>query len=426
LKCSLQVNMKLLARYQKINFLVTIVIFGLAAISLVILLRIVIVHQFDENLRIEKEVIENYASKHRKLPEIIQARDKLLKYTPSYSYERTKLRTYHGFDPIENESNDFREIVFSIRPNGKEWYRISVAESIEGTEAMIKLIALINITTIILLLVVNIIINKKILTRLWHPFYEALDIINKFKIGYATRFSFAETDIEEFSKLNAGLDVVLNRAKNDFRILKEFTENASHEMQTPLAIVRSKLDLIIQEESASRLDEDNVDAIYKAIDRLSRLNRSLLLLTKIENNQFNTISEISLDKRIDDKLLQFQEMLRENHINIKKEILPVMISMDSDLIDILLNNLLSNAVKHNIEGGSIWIRLNAGRALTILNTSASGRLDESRIFDRFYKNRSDTGQTGLGLSILKQISLSAGFTLSYRFIEGLHSFRVQW
>ena len=166
---------------------------------------------------------------------------------------------------------------------------MSVAKSMEGTENLIQSIILITIGTILLILLASILINRFVLNKLWQPFYKSLDLLKNFKIGNKERVKLPVSNIDEFSLMNGILQDAVNRADQDYLSLKEFTENASHEMQTPVAVIRSKLDLLIQEENLTKGQGENIQSLYEAIDKLSKLNKSLLLLTKIENKQFNEI-----------------------------------------------------------------------------------------------------------------------------------------
>ncbi|HTF28651.1 MAG TPA: HAMP domain-containing sensor histidine kinase [Flavitalea sp.] len=418
--------MKLLSKYNKINLLAISVIFALASVAYFFLLRFVIVDQLDENLDIEQKVIETYVAKYKKLPEIIPVEDQAIKFLAAKTFQSRKLQTIEGYDSVEKDHTDFRELLFSINPDGRKWYRASVAKSMEGTEALIKSIILITVCTILLILLTSFLINRLVLNRLWQPFHNTLTLLKDFKVGSKQSFVLQSSNIEEFSLMNTVLQQSITRADHDYQILKEFTENASHEMQTPLAIIRSKLDLLIQEESLSVIHGESIQALYKAIDKLSRLNKALLLLAKIENNQFNVISRIDLVQKLKDKLLQFNEIILENKITVIKHLHPNNILMDVDLAEILLNNLISNAIKHNTEGGKIYIFIESGSRLSIRNTSSLPALDTDKLFTRFYKVGENKEHTGLGLSILRKICDVSGCSIEYSFADGDHVFTVQW
>jgi signal transduction histidine kinase len=208
----------------------------------------------------------------------------------------------------------------------------------------------------------------------------------------------------------------------DYQTLKDFADNASHEMQTPLAIINSKLDLMIQEQHLSERQMSQLQAMYDAVGRLSKLNQSLLLLTKLENNQFAHTSPVQLDSLIRQKWVQFEDLIEAKRLRVSLDLQPVLVNMNEYLADILLNNLFSNAIRHNTADGSIEIGLSNGQ-LSISNTGSALHFDRAGIFDRFAKNNYSEG-TGLGLAISRQICDNHHFSISYSFREPVHSFAI--
>ena len=418
--------MKLFTRYNRLNLFATVLIFLLSSIAYYFLLRYVMISQLDENLKIEKEEIENYAAKYNRLPEIIPVEDQLITFKPAnINYQKRSFKTVMDYDSMESVTSEFRELIFTFKVGGK-WQQAMVGKSMESTEDLIKSIVFITPCTIILILVASFIINRLVLNKIWQPFYKSLLLLKKFKVGKKEAFNFPASNIDEFSFMNDILQQATLKADQDYLILKEFTENASHEMQTPLAIIRSKLDLLIQDENLSLHQGVNLQALYEAVQKLAKLNSSLLLLTKIENNQFSDISAVDLKNEIKEKLFQFHEILLNKNVRVTVSLIDMTIHMNEELIDILLNNLLSNAVKHNIRGGSITIALEKPQQLIVGNTGPPVSLDQQRIFTRFYKSASNNDHTGLGLSILKEICMVSNCTISYQFNENIHSFLIQW
>jgi signal transduction histidine kinase len=166
-------------------------------------------------------------------------------------------------------------------------------------------ILLISLATIFVIMAASLIINRVVLKRLWQPFYRSLDILKNFRVDKKQTMDFPSNQIDEFEFMNQTIQKTTNQAQQEYSLLKEFTENASHEMQTPLAIIRSKLDLLIQDENLSEDQSKTMQSAYSAIERLSRLNQSLLLLAKIENNQYAETTRINLTDKITEKLNAF-------------------------------------------------------------------------------------------------------------------------
>ena len=232
------------------------------------------------------------------------------------------------------------------------------------------------------------------------------------------------TNTTEFAELNKTVLVMTDRAKQDYDSLKNFTDNASHEMQTPLAIINSKLDVLIQDETLNEFQMKQLQGVYDALDRLSNLNQSLLLLTKIENSRFNKKENIQLDELVNEKLYQFEELLQDKKLVITSNVNPVSVSGNKQLLEILISNLLNNAFRYNIENGLVNIEL-TNNGLIVSNTSFLPALDKQYVFERFYRH-ADTKQegNGLGLSIVKEICSVAGYNISYAYLNNRHTFSI--
>lgn len=219
---------------------------------------------------------------------------------------------------------------------------------------------------------------------------------------------------------------MIKKNQDDYKSLKEFSENASHEMQTPLAVAKGKLELLLQ---SSGLDEEKLHLInssYEAIDHLSKMSRALSLLTKIENNEFTDRQEINLSQRIINSIYDFQELLELKNIKIESEIEEnVILKSDPILIKILIINLFQNAIRHNIEKGNISILLtkttfrmsNSGNPLTVKSES---------LFNRFKKDNQSGETIGLGLAIVKKICDINNFKITYNFINDEHLIEISF
>lgn len=415
--------MKLFTRYNRINLLATIAVFLLASITFYIALRYILIDQVDRELKIEEDEIETYVKEHNVLPEPVPVKDQKITYARATEVlKKRKINTVAEL-PDEKEKNSYRALQFGLVSDGKI-YIVTVAKSLKGTDSLLASILLISSITILIMLIVSTVINRVLLKHLWKPFYETLNTIKKFKLDAKQPLNFSSNAIEEFAFMNETLQNAIRQAQQDYQSLKEFTENASHEMQTPLAIIRSKLDLLIQE-NLSEKQSKNVQPAYEAIEKLSRLTRSLLLLAKIENNQFSEISSIDLKEKIEQKIDAFNELWQNQKIAVSASLERVHINMNNELADTLLNNLFSNATRHNFANGVIHVNLTR-KELTVTNSSLHNRLDEARIFSRFYKQSKEKENNGLGLSIIKHICEASGFAIQYSFTRQQHSFTIGW
>lgn len=415
--------MKLLATYSRINLVVTIVIFLVSGIAYYLLLSFILVMQIDDDLKIEEEEITTYVIKHDRLPEIMSVNDQLISFLPESG---TFNKRYFSTENIvtNKEKEDYRQLAFGITAAGQH-YKVSVSKSLEDTDALIHSILLITFLTILAILIASFIINRLVLKRIWQPFYNTLELVKSFKLGETEKFQLPENKVEEFGLMNNTIVKLIKQAQLDYLSLKTFSENASHEIQTPLAVIRSKLDILVQDDDLTEQQSKSLLGVYAAVEKLTRLNHSLLLLTKIENNQFAEKRSINIKQQLEEKVAEFHELWQSQQIMVHCNFGEKKILMNEELLEILLNNLLSNATKYNHENGNIGIDLTSDK-LVVSNTSDQPPLDQQQIFKRFYKVSNDQHQNGLGLSIIRQICDDTGFTVNYSFKNASHFFTIKW
>jgi signal transduction histidine kinase len=220
------------------------------------------------------------------------------------------------------------------------------------------------------------------------------------------------------------MNVMSARVGNDFQNLKQFTQDASHEMMTPLSVITSKLDTLIQDESLKSVQYDQINDIYAAASKLTRLNHSLLLLVKIENNLLEDAEILNVDSLIEQKVRQFQELLQSKNIICAVDLEPKVVTASKYLFDILLNNMFSNAIRHNVDHGQLIICLREDGCV-FKNTTALKPLEAERIFNRFQKSTKSDG-AGLGLTIVKNICNLYNWDISYFHNAGMHVFEIKF
>ena len=408
--------MKLFSIYNRINLTVMAILFVLTAGSYYLMINRIFVHELDEELNDYKHKIEVFAKRYGKAPEPGALEDLRVLYEPvTKASGDVRYDLVRKFDPEEKEMENFCQLIYT-QAIGDQFYKVTIEKPVEGIRLLTKTIVYATIARLL---------NQIVLKRLWRPFYNSIQAIKTFKLRGGDIPKLPPTRIDEFSFLNDSLSQTMESAKTEYRILKEFTENASHEVQTPLAIIRSKLDLLIQEENLSEKQVELLTGVYGAVKRISRLNQSLLLLAKIENHQYAVTGPINLKTVISDKLDQFREFWNDNRIQISSHLEESLINANADLIDVLLNNLLSNAGLHNRKNGKINIHLKSDQ-LMISNTGSLHELDKERLFSRFYKQAMQSPHNGLGLSIIKQICDQSNIHVQYSFDGIFHRFTLTW
>jgi len=415
--------MKLFTRYFRINLIATLFIFLLASIAFYFLLWYVMIEQVDDDLKIEQREIETYVSKYQRPPEPITVKDQRITF--DFTSQKEKFRHFSTIKFRDgNEHENFRQISFTL-PIGNNWYLFKVSKSLEGTQSMNRSIIIISLVTVVVILLVSLLINRWQLRRLWQPFYSTLSGVQKFRLSEKVVPTFVPSSIDEFNVLNKTLEQFIQEAENEYNLLKEFTENASHELQTPLAVVQSTLDIMIQDENILKSQGSTLQTAYAAIQKMSKLNQSLLLLSKIENRQFSDMSSFDFRKLVEDKMNDWQELWQGRLLRVESELESTPVVMNIHLAEIMLNNLFSNAARHAAEGGSIYIKLYENR-LEFSNTASNGSLDTEKLFKRFSKGGQSTDQHGLGLSIIKQIIEVSGKSVFYHFAEQKHFFIIHF
>ncbi len=391
--------------------------------------------ELDEHNQIIKERIENSFNnaqiEESELNILLKNWDRLqpnTTLTPSYlsvlkpdsTYTITKQNRY-----VEhNEIDRFRVLSAYININGK-LYHLQIETNIEEADETMLAIAVVTLLFFALLVIGFILLNRRIAKQIWRPFRNTLEKLKSFDLTTQQTVSFDKTDIEEFEELNQSLQKLMAKNISVYNLQKTFIENASHELQTPLAVLKSKLDLLLQNKNLTNEQSEIINAIELPLSRVSRINKNLLLLAKIENKQFSVVENIELTEVINETLELLIDYTTAKQITVDKN-LPEKLALtcNKTLLEILISNLLINSIVHNAENGKINIDF-SGRTLTVSNTGKIA-LDNKKIFERFIVSSSETANSGLGLAIVKEICNRYQWQINYTFQNNLHSFSVQF
>lgn len=271
-----------------------------------------------------------------------------------------------------------------------------------------------------------IIINNFVIKKVWNPFYKILTNLGNYEFGKNIEKEDSSSHIIEFKLLNSEINKMIDRNELTFDQQKQFIENASHELQTPLAIAINKLEMLIEDENISEDNLFELNQTKEGLMRLVKLNKSLLMLSRIENNQFIEKKEVNLNEIIKAILDDFSDMIEYKNISlnlIENGIFKTKIN--PDLVYILISNLVRNAIKYNIKNGKIEVEIIKNKLLIKNTSSVETSLDKDLIFNRFYKQTQDNTSTGLGLSIVKTIVEHHSETaIDYFFKNNFHIFSV--
>lgn len=415
--------MKLSSQYNRVNILVSLLVLLLTSVIYYVVIHFILTEKLDRDLRIEEEEIRAYAEKYHKLPLAGDFHDQKVSYrkvNPMDTVGRSYTNSIY-LNEKEHEKEPGRTLKTFIKVDN-QMFEVTVAKSRLEAEGLVRIIFLISLLIIILLLLTLFLVNRFLLNSLWRPFYHVLDQMKAFNLAGKNEIEAEFSKIDEFAELNQAVLSMSQRVMQDYKELKSFTDNAAHEMMTPLAVINSKLDTLLQTEGFNDKQGELIEDIYLAVGRLSRLNHSLLLLAKIENNMIKNEEPIHLKSLIEQKLRQFQELLQSAEITVATELQDKEVLMSKYLADILLNNLMSNAIRHNVKPGRMEIVLTPNQ-LVFSNTGIEIALDSGRTFERFNKTAASEGM-GLGLAISRQICHLYGFTMGYTFELGKHTFSI--
>lgn len=325
---------------------------------------------------------------------------------------------------INSKLDPVRMLTTAFEDEGK-YYELKIINPMVEKEDLIHRLLLNMIWLYAALIITIILTNNFVLQRLWKPFYDLLHKLQSYRLGSSQKFPVIKTKTKEFKDLEDAVQTLLDHNLQIYELQKQFIGNASHELQTPLAIALTKLELLLEEEKLDAEQADKMVEILKIIERLVRLNKSLLLLTKIENKQFLDKKPISINALIQRGIEDLNELSDFKNIRISlKEKEQITTQMDSSLAEILINNLLKNAIFHNLsKNGTIDILI-VKNALTICNTGVNSALESPDIFKRFYKSAPGKESTGLGLAIVKAVGDLYGIRIIYSFKSQKHCFEV--
>jgi two-component system sensor histidine kinase ArlS len=327
------------------------------------------------------------------------------------------------YDALDAEIEPYRELNASILIDGNP-YTYSARINLVEKEDLMKSIAILFLVIISLLLVGLFVITKRLSINLWKPFYETLNQIEKFEIDKSNHPKFTETNIEEFNRLNNSIEKLITKNTSIYHSQREFIENAAHELQTPLAVFQAKIDTLIQNADFTQEQYKMLSSLNDSVSRLNRLNKNLLLLSKMENDIYNEKQTINLKEAIEKHFDFFTEQAKAKNLIIKTEMNEaVAVKSNPVLAEILISNLFLNAIRHNVSDGQVLVTL-SNHSLTFSNTGQSQTLVADKLFNRFSKSNPSEQGNGLGLAIIKKIADLNNWKISYSFANNFHSFSV--
>jgi two-component sensor histidine kinase len=329
------------------------------------------------------------------------------------------------YEPSGDEKELYRVLKTGFCDDQDRCYTLEIRTStVEEDDLMANLA--IGIGVLYLVLVVSMyIIHLLFIRRVWKPFNTLLHNINAYELGNRQGVAPITTQVREFAQLNETIQRMWYRTETIFDQQRTFIGNAAHELQTPIAITINKLELLMEDETLSQAQLQQLSEAKASLTRMATLNKSLLTLARIENRQYEEISPICFASLLCTLIEEYQDLIAFKEITLSiTEKSPFSVQMNKDLAVILLSNLLRNAIKYTYPKGKILIEIDK-HVFSIANEGKPTPLDADKIFKRFHKGEQDSTSTGLGLAIVKSIvDLYQHIRLQYVYKEEKHTFLI--
>jgi len=407
--------MKFLTRINRNYLILFALIMAGVTVTGYSILHVIIMREAKEKLLSKEYLIEKQIGNTGEIPNLHPIIE--VQKTAGNELIKPSFRKVVIKNELENENETFLEYSNEIKINDS-YYLIKLRQSAFENEDLVLILALTLFTLLASAFIISFFVTKRMNKTVWADFEHNLHEIESFSLSANSNISLIKSDTEEFERLNRVVTELTDKLKSDYLLQKEFTENASHEIQTPLSIALLNLEEILQHDLKEETFQ-KAATVISALKRLSGLNQSLILLSKIENKQFEANRSVSLKEIITRKLDEFSVLLETKALEVKVKIeQDFQIKLNEHLAELLINNLLSNAVNHNIRGGRISI-LMTGASLKICNTGEDNSLTNETIFNRFVTGNPKS--YGLGLAIVRKICETHDMEINY-YNDELHCF----
>ena len=382
----------------------------------------------DDGLKDKKTLIIQNILRHPELLQINEFGIEDFRVYPSQEdfSDRNILSNAFFYMPFDDEEEPYRVLKTGFYDRDMNPYTLEIRTStVEKDDLLFNLAIALGVLYVVLVLSMYL-INLLVINKIWKPFKGILSAIRRYEVGNKTELQPITTEVIEFNILHDNIQQMWQRNEKVFEEQKVFIENASHELQTPLAITLNKLELLANDPSLNEKQLIQLSEVKQSLMRMTHLNKSLLMLTRIENQQYKEAKQVSFLSLTTDIIEDLSDLIAFKALEVNtEEISDFQVEMNPDLARILVSNLLRNAIKHTEKGGNIHILIEENR-FQVKNTAKDAiRLDPSKIFQRFHQEQQDATSTGLGLAIVKSIAESYRLKVYYTFEEGKHCFQVR-
>ncbi len=417
----------------KIALRLTAVIMPLLALWTTIFYFAIVDEIYDET----DDVLEDYSElvitrmlAGEQLPRELDGSNNTYQITPvSEEYARNNAHIQYYNEKVyvkeKKEYEPARVLAIIFTDRDSSWYKLTVSIPSFEKEDLLNTVLTWILCLYFVILISGISITMWVFYKSLSPMYELLGWLDNYSPGHKKAAVPNNTDIKELSRLNIAVEEATERSEQVYALQKQFIGNASHELQTPLAVLGSRMERMLNNPDMTEEQMAELISMLQTQRHIVRLNKDLLLLTKIDNCQFTDNAEVDIVKLLEQQNDIYSEIFEEKNIVCNMH-LPhsFVVQMNQSLAEVLVTNLLRNAHTHSNAGAVIDVALKAG-LLTVSNTGEEP-LDENRIFERFYQGAKKEGSTGLGLSIVKAICNFYKLPVSYGFEDKKHNFFVKF
>lgn len=426
--------MKLLSYTSRIQLIYFLILFGIFSILFYVVLSWNVLRNVDEVLHNRKVNLLAYLEDN---PETPFKEDNPLDDFSFYAIDEAAFQkgkeNYTDtliYEPVDDELDEYRKLICHAELHGNH-YRLEIVEPHLEAPEMISTIG-ITLGGLFLGLALAFYLSQRIISRkIWKPFYEMLEKLRDFRLDKQRLPKLPSSPIDEFRMLNETINELVLKNREVFDSQKQFIEDASHEMQTPLSVIQTRLETLIGQAELTQEQASIVEGIIGSTQRLKKLNKTLLLLSKIENRQFILAEQVDVSKIIRQSMEYYEEQKSVLNISVKVDIQDKLIVQGNKMLsEIMVQNLLKNAFLHNIANGEVIIKIKENK-LTIGNTGQvrDGEkpvFEKDKLFNRFYKQSGNPDTWGLGLAIAKKIADASGWRLHYSNDKSMHIFKINF
>ncbi|HZY80789.1 MAG TPA: HAMP domain-containing sensor histidine kinase [Cyclobacteriaceae bacterium] len=412
--------MKLLIKTNRYFLAVSLIVFLLGGILFYLLFKGIIDNHLTYKLRERRNYLEKQLSRTDSVIFYQNYSANTLSIVSSNSKLPLEILSDTAiYDSVERKFIPFRQLTFPVANKGK-LYKVQTRRAIIEQKEIVAGVVALEVVLFLAFVASLTIINHRLSKRLWRPFYEMLDTLNEYKLDRHEALTLKRNSITEFNELASCIERMTTKINHEFTIQKEFIENASHEIQTPLAIIKTEMEVLIQSPVLSERQMQSISGATAAANRLSKLNEALLILARIENRQFHVVEDICVNDLLIHSLENFEELIAMKSIKLVRCLQErLYIKMNRYLAEILVENLLNNAIKHNHSPGVIMVAVEKNEiVISNMGDRPRNRLDQ--LFGRFVKGNPQSESLGLGLPIVKAICEVYMYTLTYTYEDKFH------